>query len=79
MRKAIVMLAAVRDGYSVRIGGGPPRVHVGRGGVVATLLELGVDEGQAQSYVSGVRPGHAMLLEVPERRRLPRRRGNAPT
>ena len=78
MRKAIVVLAAVRDGYAVRIGGGQPKVYGGRGGVVATLRELGVDEGRANSYVSGVRPGHAMLLEVPERRRLPRKRADGP-
>lgn len=72
-----VEVSVVRDGYSVRIGVGRPRVCVGREGVVATLLELGVVEEQAHGYVSGVRPGHTVVLDVPERRVQPRSRGES--
>ena len=54
------------------IGGGQPRVCSGPAVAVAALIALGVDRDVALRQVVTVAPGEPVVVEVCERRKVPR-------
>ena len=59
-------------GYELLIGGGQPRACTGPAVAVAALIALGVDRDVALRQVVTVAPGEPVVVEVCERRKVPR-------
>jgi hypothetical protein len=67
-----VELRQTSEGYEIRIGDGRARVHPSCESVVAVLLDLGNERDEARRQVATVAPGEPVLIEVYERRKVPR-------
>jgi hypothetical protein len=68
-----IELRAVDDAFEMRIGSGRPRTCASRDVVVRMLQELGIERDEARIWAAAVGPGQPATLEVPERRKNPRR------
>jgi hypothetical protein len=59
-------------GYELVINGGRPRAWSGPVSAIAALIELGVEYDEARRLVATLTPGKPSLVEVLERRKVPR-------
>jgi hypothetical protein len=68
-------LRAVEAGYEIRVDDGQVIACPSREALVTKLRDFGVERDEAQRQVAGVEAGKPVVIDVPERRRQPRRRG----
>ena len=70
-----VELRQTSEGFEIRIGGGRARVHANPASLVVALRDLGVETEEARIQVAAIEPGRPVLVQVHERRKVPRSRG----
>ncbi len=70
-----VELRQTSEGFEIRIGGGRARVHANPASLVVSLRDLGVEAEDARRQVAAIEPGRPVLVQVHERRLVPRSRG----
>ena len=70
-----VELRRTTEGFEIRIGGGRARVHASPASLVVALCDLGVEPEDARRQVAAIEPGQPVLVQVHERRKVPRSLG----
>lgn len=71
-----VELRQASEDDEIRIGEGRARVHPSRESVVAVQRDLGINRDEAQRQVATVAPGEPLIVEVHDRRKTPRSKGD---